>query len=282
MPQNIVELSKPEGLAFFVGDIHGQYDLLMETLDEVGFEADKGHVLFSVGDLIDRGPKNMECLKLLDEPWFYAVRGNHEDFMIKTVLHDCRESENMWAYNGGGWAGAYYKKEPGAYRFEDELVTYARKLEEAPYIREVQTAHSNQKIAIVHAEIPRNFNYKELITNNPNQEIKANDLEALIWQRTLASQLGRNLFAENIGEFDGCRFLKSRDDYAYPTKELVADVIISGHTPMSKPVLVGRNLFIDTGAARGSKPTILNEIEVKNILSQYRDLSRKQEPNFGF
>src|SRR3546814_10866998 len=69
------------GSDFIVGDLHGCLDLLQVELDRVGFDRAKDR-LFSVGDLIDRGPDSMGCLRLLREPWFFAARGNHEDMLL--------------------------------------------------------------------------------------------------------------------------------------------------------------------------------------------------------
>lgn len=66
------------GRDFVVGDLHGQYDLLMGELDRAGFDRDTDR-LICVGDLVDRGPQSVECLSLLREPWFFAVLGNHAD-----------------------------------------------------------------------------------------------------------------------------------------------------------------------------------------------------------
>ena len=66
---------------FVVGDLHGCYTLLMNELEKVSF--DPAHdLLISVGDLVDRGAENVECLELITMPWFRAVRGNHEQMMI--------------------------------------------------------------------------------------------------------------------------------------------------------------------------------------------------------
>lgn len=275
MQRNIVEVSKPEGLAFFVGDIHGQYDLLMESLKDVGFEPKKGHVLFSVGDLIDRGPQNMECLKLLDEPWFYAVRGNHEDFMIRTVLDGSEDAENMWGYNGGFWAASYMNGDGADHRFSDEMIEYAVKLDKLPYIREVYTTQEKQKILVVHAEIPKNFDYQAFAEKSVPRGMAHPDLEALIWQRSLASQSGSGM--EKLGDFDEFALYKPDSSHAIPPKSIEANAIVSGHTPVKNPMVVGRNIFIDTGAARGKKPTIINEIEIKNLMRRYRSLEMKAQ-----
>jgi serine/threonine protein phosphatase 1 len=65
------------GRDFVVGDIHGWLEPLQAELDAVCFDPAVDR-LFSVGDLIDRGPDSEQCLLLTREPWFFAVRGNHE------------------------------------------------------------------------------------------------------------------------------------------------------------------------------------------------------------
>ncbi len=67
-----------------VGDLHGCYTNLMNRLDAVGFDPAQD-LLVSVGDLIDRGTENVECLDLINQPWFRAVRGNHEQMMLDAI-----------------------------------------------------------------------------------------------------------------------------------------------------------------------------------------------------
>lgn len=64
-----------------VGDLHGCHTLLMNELERVSFDP-LCDLLISVGDLIDRGAENVECLELITMPWFMAVRGNHEQMML--------------------------------------------------------------------------------------------------------------------------------------------------------------------------------------------------------
>ena len=56
-----------------VGDLHGCHTLLMNELERVSFDP-LCDLLISVGDLIDRGAENVECLELIAMPWFMAVR----------------------------------------------------------------------------------------------------------------------------------------------------------------------------------------------------------------
>jgi serine/threonine protein phosphatase 1 len=90
-----------------VSDIHGCYQLLMQHLKRQKFNPYQD-LLISVGDLIDRGPESLKCLQLINEKWFYAVRGNHEQMAL-----DALESHAyaLWLMNGGVWF-AELKDEP--------------------------------------------------------------------------------------------------------------------------------------------------------------------------
>ena len=60
-----------------VGDIHGCYDELTELVEKVDLK--KTDRLICVGDLITKGPKSREVLKLfMSDPRFSTVIGNHD------------------------------------------------------------------------------------------------------------------------------------------------------------------------------------------------------------
>ncbi|RVU38602.1 hypothetical protein EOI86_04805 [Hwanghaeella grinnelliae] len=87
------------GTDYIVGDVHGCHDMLMDALSGLSFEPGYDR-LFSVGDLIDRGPASLSCLRLIREPWFFAVLGNHEQMMLETPDGG---DDSMWFRNGGDW-----------------------------------------------------------------------------------------------------------------------------------------------------------------------------------
>jgi serine/threonine protein phosphatase 1 len=106
-----------QGKDYVVGDLHGCFDLLQRVLNEVDFDKTCDR-LFSVGDLIDRGPNSLKCLELLSEPWFYAVKGNHEDLMLEFFqsyrrdghlddLKDVNHTRFLWY--GGSWIERYFQ-----------------------------------------------------------------------------------------------------------------------------------------------------------------------------
>ena len=70
------------GRDFVVGDIHGAYDQVLAAMQEVSFDKEIDRIL-SVGDLIDRGLESARCLKFLQQPYVYAIRGNHEQNLLE-------------------------------------------------------------------------------------------------------------------------------------------------------------------------------------------------------
>lgn len=58
-------------------------------------------MLICTGDLIDRETENLACISLLDQPWFYTVRSNHEEMCVKS-FHD-RKISDLNIRNGGEW-----------------------------------------------------------------------------------------------------------------------------------------------------------------------------------
>ncbi|WP_106477005.1 metallophosphoesterase [Phytohalomonas tamaricis] len=161
-----------KGRDFVVGDLHGHYDLLQQALDKVGFDihADR---LFSVGDLIDRGPESLKCLTLVQESWFYAVRGNHE-VMLEDALFN-NENPQLWLKNGGDWI---------LNEDRQEVEELARKvLPRMPYAIEVMTPHA--QVGIVHAEPPQDW---ALLHRDSKL-----DISPLLWARQRIASKDRSL-----------------------------------------------------------------------------------------
>lgn len=194
---------------FYVGDLHGCYDLLMEELDKLGFDKTKD-TLICTGDLIDRGKKNLECLELLSEPWFFSVEGNHEVMARNSVNNpDNREAFHLWFYNGGHWYMDLFETEDQ--RYADELI---RSTTAMPHVIEVN--HGNRRIVVCHANYPAN--------TYPSEDVSVNDI---LWNRDRYQEW----FDRNTGtQIEG------------------ADLFIFGHSPVSRPHQVENQMYIDTGA----------------------------------
>jgi Calcineurin-like phosphoesterase len=66
---------------FFVGDVQGCHQELLDLLAAAGFDRAR-HRLAFVGDLINRGPASRAVLELAREHEALVVRGNHEDALL--------------------------------------------------------------------------------------------------------------------------------------------------------------------------------------------------------
>lgn len=129
------------GHDYVVGDIHGCYTKLQLALDDIGFNPDVDR-LFSVGDLVDRGPECDKVLDWLKKPWFHPVQGNHDDMAIRYARGHNMDKDNYWT-NGGSWLIS---------KLRDEQHEFAVALAELPYAIEIETAAG--LIGVVHADCP--------------------------------------------------------------------------------------------------------------------------------
>lgn len=196
-----------KGRDFAVGDIHGHFTILQEALDANGFDTEKDR-LFSVGDLIDRGPECRDVLEWLAKPWFHPVRGNHDDYVCR---FDTCDVEN-WIYNGGSWFA-------GLSLFEQN--EFSVQFSELPIAIEVETAQG--LIGIVHADCP--FDSwdelkRELESPESNKRLRLVQ-NACMWSRSRVEQ-------EDASGVNG----------------VIALVV--GHTPLSVPLWLGNVIHIDT------------------------------------
>lgn len=139
---NIIEHFKQNknGRDYVVGDIHGMFTLLYQTLLNMGFDFKKDR-LFSVGDLCDRGPDSAEILTWLAYPWFHPVMGNHEEIILyyEHGIYSASDLENV----GAAWWLSY----PA-----EKKALVVEKYKNLPLLIDVET--STGLVGIVHAECP--------------------------------------------------------------------------------------------------------------------------------
>jgi len=153
------------GRDFIIGDLHGCYDLLKECLEKVSFNFNIDR-LFSVGDLIDRGPDSMKCLNLVKEPWFHPVMGNHEDMMLSSILNG--QGLGLWEMNGGTWNRTVNQEE--LYRLSKFVVR------NVPYSITLTTKNGDE-VGICHAQ-PPSINWLDVV--NPDER----SIQIMLWARS--------------------------------------------------------------------------------------------------
>ncbi len=93
-----------------IGDIHGRAEELERILSFVDEEAEKGPVkLVFMGDLVDRGPRSIDCLKLVADRYLKPshgetvwLLGNHDIMMLGSSIDGVSDLfSRCWLQNGG-------------------------------------------------------------------------------------------------------------------------------------------------------------------------------------
>jgi len=88
---------------FILSDIHSHYDLLLNALENAGFEINNSnHFLIIAGDVLDRGHQGHQLIGYLEEiilkDRVIGVVGNHDEFLIS--LLEKRYTLSNIAWNG--------------------------------------------------------------------------------------------------------------------------------------------------------------------------------------
>ncbi len=243
------------GRDFVVGDLHGSYSILQNLLKNINFDPAVDR-MFSVGDLVDRGPHSLKCLSLLLTDWFHAVLANHEQMMIEKFKGGY--GGEYWFRNGGIWGMEAYNDYNAIYNLHDpnrspldasmELIDLLPVIEELPYLITVNTK-SGKKFHIIHAELPPGKVINDTILSDPEQvrslaTIQRNgDGDSFTWGRYIFG----SYFSRGLGNKE---MLLADPSLQHATKVFNDDLshIISGHTIVQKPFTIVGQTNIDTGA----------------------------------
>ena len=209
------------GKLYAVGDIHGCYNLLMNRLNEIGFDFEND-LLVAVGDLVDRGTQNIQCIELLSKPWFTSVRGNHEDLCIGGLHNE--SYKRCHVANGGEW---FYMLDGQA------MYNIAKTFAELPVVLEIN--HNGKKFGFVHGHIEQNNwdEFKETFTQEPTAFRDPSELA--MWGRE-----------------------RLNDENQQYTHVSGVDAVIMGHTVTQRPCKRDNCFWIVTGAVHWGTMTILD------------------------
>jgi protein phosphatase len=215
-----------------IGDVHGCCSELEALLAQLGYERQPaggylhpaGRKLVFVGDLVDRGPRIPETVRLVMESvaagHAFCVPGNHDIKFMRVargkqaqIKHGLAESLEQFA--------AYEEQHPGfraaAAEFIDDLVSH--------YV------FDDGRLVVAHAGM--------------KEEMQGRGSGAV---REFA------LYGETIGE---------TDEFGLPVRyPWAADyrgraMVVYGHTPVPAPEWLNRTINIDTGCVFGGKLTAL-------------------------
>ena len=213
-----------------IGDIHGCYDELCELLAKLGYVVDKekyaaycpkGRKTIFLGDLTDRGPKNIDVLKLamsmVKAEQAYCVIGNHDGKLLRKL-----KGSNVQVMYGLEKTLEEMEQEPP--EFIDEVKAFLDNLV-SHYVMD------DGRLVVAHAGLKEKFHGR-------------------------ASKRVRDfaMYGETTGEVDEFG-LPIRYDWAdeYRGKAFV----VYGHTPQQSVQFINHTTNIDTGCVFGGKLTAL-------------------------
>lgn len=201
----------PIGRDFVVGDLHGMFSLMESQLESLNFNPETDRV-FSVGDLIDRGPECYRVLEFLDKPWFHAIKGNHEMMLIE-AKHKKTHYRSWVKNNGGAW-------------WEDidhsTQLLIRQRLSELPVAFEIESDAGN--IGVVHADVPVGLTWQEIVQSiETDEEVR----DYMMWSRN------RHKYIQLTGETVDIEGI---------------DLVVMGHVVINKPLYINNIYYIDTGA----------------------------------
>lgn len=208
----------PSGRDFVVGDLHGHFSTLELMLLQLDFNPKRDRI-FSVGDMIDRGPESWRVVEFLNYPWFFSVLGNHEQMLLESASSPA-VSKNWLDFSGGAW----WQTVPDAYHTRIRSV-----IRSLPVAMEVNTLSG--RIGIVHADIPYGMSWQSFVRSLEDKET----YEHALWSRQRFRQvqmMGRTQPIAGI------------------------ELVIFGHTPIQKPLQTGNICYIDTGATYTSEKAL--------------------------
>ena len=210
-------LSKRKSMGtFVVGDIQGCFEPFQCLLKRVAFNPDKDRI-WSVGDLVNRGPKNLETLR-----WFYDHRDNVNIVLGNHDLH-------LLAVSAGA-------RTPNLKDNLDDILEAPDREKLIEWLHFQPLAYHESKVTMVHAGIPPIWTIKETLH-------RASEVEA-----ALQGSRSKNFLSKMYGNdpwvwdanLSGMARLRVITNYLtrmrYCTRKGILDLISKGSTPIPDAV----------------------------------------------
>lgn len=232
---------------FVIGDVHGQLRLLEKLLKDYD---PKYHQLVFIGDLIDRGPESVACMRLAKElvesTQAIYLKGNHEDYLLR-FLNDPETIFDRYLVNGGQATieGLLHKGATLEYSStemalmirskEKELIRFLKNL---PYYYEWHKylcVHAGVNLALTHWQETSRHDYlwiREAFHHSPNQtgktiifghtitQVLADDNQSLeLWQSD-----------QKIGIDSGATYGGALHGVIFDATKLIQDISYKNYT----------------------------------------------------
>lgn len=253
-----------DGRIFFCTDIHGKYDILINSLKQLGFinnpyPNEKADKLICLGDMGDRGEQSFDVLSAFkNNPNYFPIKGNHDQLIIdgtKAVPFISKINKmaltrdhlkNKWIDQGGSWHlnhDFYAIKNIG--EWVDTLPMAA------------QLEIGDHKIGLTHSSVISNELFKK--THNRSMSSNKTSGDETIsftnkkprWSNTVTvasafsniDDLSVKYNLERAIMFDRTPFRQQMEVYVDGV-----DAVLHGHTLTPHPKVLGNSIYFETGA----------------------------------
>lgn len=211
-----LEIEKNDGRVFVCGDIHGEYERVMEQLRNIDFDFNND-LLICTGDLVDRGPNSLDCFNLLYKDWFVSCRGNHEQLCHESYYKDVAKHHLS---NGGNWFHWHMPNEVQK--------VIADRVEEMPY--GITLSRNGKRYGFIHADIHPNITeWSELKDNILNDDLCETKITSIWGRSRVRTAMSKKWTNHEDNMING------------------VDEVFIGHTVLHNHKKVGNINFIDTG-----------------------------------
>ena len=211
---------------FVFGDIHGRFITFEHLLEVIDYDP-ATDVIYSVGDMIDRGPNSVSVVEFFQRPHCHAILGNHEQMVLN--LKDWR---SVWTdpCNGGPATMASLK------RRSYELDWLVRACANLPVCLDVGDDTQSSAFRLIHAESPLEWSEEDLLRYLASSTRNEAAEGRLTWGRENIESVMDSIAAS--GGFDDMAVAQHRSPRT----------VFCGHTPVTDVVTAFNMNWIDTAA----------------------------------
>jgi bis(5'-nucleosyl)-tetraphosphatase (symmetrical) len=247
--------------SYVIGDVQGCYDELCELLSKISFNP-QTDTLYFLGDLINRGPKNLETINLIRSlPRSSTVLGNH-DLHFLAVASGCRQPSNKDTFedilNSSDLAAIvdWFRQQPLVHSNDEFNCTFVHA--GIPHIWTVEKANT---LAREVETVLKGDGFVEFLENmyGNTPAIWHDALEGSMRHRTITNYLTRMRFSSDEGELELSHKSKDRPKGFSPWFNFARnenDLILFGHWAALEGSSGKENMLaLDTGCVWGRELT---------------------------
>lgn len=177
---------------YVIGDLQGCFDELQALLTHIHYQPDDDHLWF-VGDIVNRGPKSLECLRFVKQ---LSVQGKAQMVLGNHDLHLLAAYSGFKKFLSKSDTIEEILDAPDC----DELMDWLR-------VQPLMVTHPKQKYVMVHAGIPPQWSITEAqdYANEVQTQLKRSDWQEYIVQHLFGSQ--PNSWHSSLTGYDRLRYI---------------------------------------------------------------------------